>query len=260
MNPGARPSVSVVIPVRDDAPALAACLERLSCQTLRPLEVVVVDNASSDDTARVAWAHGARLVAEPRVGIAAAAARGYDAARGDVIVRCDADTVGGRGWLERLVAPLAADPALDAVTGLGWFHDLPRGSRHLTAAAYLGAYYLATHLALGHTSLWGSNMALRRSSWDAVRDDVHRTDAEIHDDLDLAFALGPEARIRLVPVGVGVSARSLRGRRQRRRRLDRALRTLRLNWAVRPPWLRWRDRYQPIVAQMSSWVTKNPVR
>ncbi|MFD1860492.1 glycosyltransferase family A protein [Aeromicrobium camelliae] len=250
----------MVIPVRDDALALGACLDRLARQTVRPLEIVVVDNASSDDTVRVARARGARVVTESHVGIPAAAARGYDAVKGDLIVRCDADTVPGRRWLERLVAPLTADPSLDAVSGLGWFHDLPRGSRHLVAAIYLGAYYAATHLALGHTSLWGSNMAFRRSSWDVAREGVHRTDAEVHDDLDLAFALGPEARIRLVPVTVGVSARSLRGRSQRRRRLDRAWRTLRVNWAVRPPWIRWRDRYQPIVAQMSNWVTKNPVR
>lgn len=260
MNGAARPSVSVVIPVRDDAVSLATCLDRLARQTLPPLEIVVVDNASRDVTARVARAGGARVVTEPQVGIASAAARGYDAVKGDIIVRCDADTVPGHRWLERLVAPLTADPSLDAVTGLGRFHDLPRGTRHLVAALYLGAYYAATHLALGHTSLWGSNMAFRRSSWDVARDGVHRSDAEIHDDLDLAFTLGPESRIRIVGVAVGVSARSLRGRTQRRRRLDRAWRTLRLNWAVRPPWIRWRDRYQPIVAQMSSWVTKNPVR
>ncbi|WP_293786537.1 glycosyltransferase family 2 protein [uncultured Aeromicrobium sp.] len=205
MTDTCRPSVSVVIPVRDDAAALAVCLERLARQTVRPVEIVVVDNASSDDSARVARGGGARVLTELRVGIPAAAARGYDAATGDLIVRCDADTVPGRRWIERLTAPLASDPALDAVTGIGRFHDLPRGCRHVAAAVYLGAYYAATHLALGHTSLWGSNMALRRSSWRRVRDAVHRADAEIHDDLDLAFALGPDSRIRLVPVAVGVS-------------------------------------------------------
>jgi hypothetical protein len=136
------------------------------------------------------------------------------------------------------------DPSLDAVTGVGRFDDLPVGTRWLTTAAYLGAYYLASHLALGHTALWGSNMAVRRSVWLAVRDEVHRDDAELHDDLDLAFALGPSRRIRLDPtIVVGVSARSLRGREQRRRRWLRARRTLAVNWSARPPWLRWRDRF-----------------
>ena len=63
-------------------------------------------------------------------------------------------------------------------------------------------------------------------------------------DLDLAFRLGPGRRIRLLPAWrVGVDARSLRGHRQRRRRLDRAWRTLHLNWDASPPWQRWWDRW-----------------
>jgi glycosyltransferase involved in cell wall biosynthesis len=250
-------SVSVVIPVRDDAPALAACLRRLAAQTRRPDEVVVVDNASTDASAAVAAAHGARVVPEPVVGIPRAAATGYDAAVGDVIVRCDADSVMGPAWVERLVGPLERAPRLAAVTGLGWFYDAPLGLGRLAAAGYLGAYYLLSHLALGSTVVWGSNMALRRAAWQQVADRVHR-DADVHDDMDLGFVLGPGRRVRLVPVVVGVSARSLTGREQWRRRLRRARHTLEVNWACSPPWLRWRDRYQPIVSQMSSWVTRKP--
>jgi glycosyltransferase involved in cell wall biosynthesis len=252
-----RTTVSVVIPVRDDALALARCLELLGRQTCPPDEVVVVDNDSRDDSAAVARAYGARVVPEPRVGIPHAAATGYDAAAGEVIVRCDADSRPGPRWLERLVMPLARDPRLDAVTGVGTFHDGPRGVRTAAAAGYLGAYYALSHLALGHTSLWGSNMAMRRRSWAAVAAQVHRDD-DVHDDMDLAFVLGPSSRIRLVPVSVEVSARSLRGREQRRRRMARARRTLEVNWRTSPPWLRWRDRYQPIVLQIRSWVSRKP--
>ena len=86
-------------------------------------------------------------------------------------------------------------------------------------------------------------MAVRREAWQAVRSDVSRDDPEVHDDLDLAFALGPERRIRFDrSLRVGVSARSLRGHHQRVRRFDRAWRTLRVNWRVAPPWDRWRAR------------------
>lgn len=236
------PSISVVIPALDDAPALDRCLALLSRQSVPPLEVVVVDNGSVDDTAAVARAHGAVVVSEPRRGIPQAAAAGYDAARGAVVARLDADSRPGRRWVER-VGRSMADPGVDAVTGTGWFYDLPLGLRWPVAVAYLGAYYLLSHLALGHTALWGSSMAVRRESWRAVRSRVHDDDAELHDDMDLAFVLGPHSRIRLVPaLAVGVSARSLRGGAQLRRRFRRAVRTLAVNWQVQPPWLRWQAR------------------
>ncbi|KAJ8140688.1 hypothetical protein OY671_006127 [Metschnikowia pulcherrima] len=213
--------------------------------TVAPLEVVVVDNASRDDSALVARRWGAVVVREERVGIPAAAATGYDAARGDVIARLDADSLPDPGWVQRVVDRMAADPTLDAMTGTGTFDDSPRGARAAVAIAYLGAYYVSCHLALGHTALWGSCMASRRSAWTAVRDAVVRDDPEVHDDLDSSFRLGPGRRTVLDRSWrVGVSARSSRGRRQRRRRMDRAWRTSRVNWAVAPPWERWRDRWR----------------
>jgi len=236
-------SVSVVIPVRDDAEALDACLQALAGQTVRPLEVVVVDNGSTDDTARVAARHGARVVVEPRPGIPAAAAAGYDAAVGDVIARLDADSVPGPRWVERIATRMADEPDLDALSGTGRFTDLHPVPGALATAVYLGAYYVLGHLALGHPPLWGSSMAVRRSVWHEVRDAVARRDAEVHDDLDLAFALGPERRIVVDRhLRVGVSARSLRGAAQMRRRFGRAGRTLRRNWLRLPPWRRWRLR------------------
>src|SRR5690606_16197682 len=210
---GAVPTVSVVVPVRDDAVALDRCLALLARQTVAPLEVVVVDNASRDDSALVARRWGAVVVREDHVGIPAAAATGYDAARGDVIARLDADSQPDARWVERVVDRMADDPSLDAMTGTGVFHDLPRGVRTAVAVAYLGAYYVLCHLALGHTALWGSCMALRRTAWAAVRDAVVRDDPEVHDDLDLSFRLGPRRRAVLDRSWrVGVSARSLRGR------------------------------------------------
>lgn len=232
--------VSVVIPVRDDADHLRVCLAALARQSVPPAEVVVVDNGSSDGSAEVARAFGARVFLEPRVGIPAAAARGYDAARAPLLARLDADSVPPEDWVERVVGALTRHPEADAVTGVGVFHDAPPGLRHLLAVLYLGAYYLLGLAAAGHHVLWGSSMALRQEAWAAASGRVHRTETEVHDDLDLALALGPAARIHLLPsLRVGVSARSLRGGRQLLRRLSRARRTLALNWADAPPWRRW---------------------
>lgn len=232
------PTVSVVIPARNDAAALERCLTALDHQLVTPLEVVVVDNGSTDDTAAVARSHGARVVPEARVGIPMAAATGYDAARGEVIARLDADSLPGPDWVARVAHVLATSPQ-PAVTGVGRFYELPR-TGGLVTAIYLGAYYVLCHAALGHHALWGSSMAMRHSAWQQVRGRVHDDDAELHDDLDLAFALGPGSPVRLDRLlTVGVSARSLVGAAQVRRRFRRAFRTLRVNWAYLPPWERW---------------------
>lgn len=236
-------TVSVVVPVRDDAPLLRVCLARIAAQSAPPHEVVVVDNGSTDDTAAVARAAGARVVSEPRPGIPAAAATGYDAATGDVVVRCDADTRPPRDWLERVTAAFDTDPALDALTGGGDFYDVTGLRAALHGRLYLWSYYRSMHAAIAHPPLWGSNMAFRRSTWLEVRDLVHREDPELHDDVDLSFALGPHAVVRLDPsLRVEVSGRSLVGAAQTRRRFRRALRTLDVNWQVQPPWERWAAR------------------
>ena len=110
-------SVSVVIPVKDDAVLLQRCLAALARQTVAPVEVVVVDNGSVDRSAEVAAAYGARVVREAAPGIPAAAATGYDAAIGDVIARCDADSMPPPDWIDRLLDGLR--PGVDAVTGCG---------------------------------------------------------------------------------------------------------------------------------------------
>ena len=98
------PRIVVVIPCRDDADYLDACLSALDRQTRRPDAVIVVDNASTDATADVARAHGATLLREERVGIWPAAARGYDdaAASADIIARVDADSRPHPDWVARL--------------------------------------------------------------------------------------------------------------------------------------------------------------
>jgi glycosyltransferase involved in cell wall biosynthesis len=82
-------------------------------------EVIVVDNASTDGTAAVAAAHGARVVTEPARGKGEAMRAGVAAARrGGVIVFLDADLVGLRpGHIDRLVGTVVAGRA-DMACGL----------------------------------------------------------------------------------------------------------------------------------------------
>jgi glycosyltransferase involved in cell wall biosynthesis len=235
--------VSVVIPVLDDAAHLRSCLSSLAAQTRPADEVIVVDNGSTDESATVARVFGARVVPEPVRGIPTATATGYDSATGDVIARCDADSSLPADWIEHLVRVFGRNPHLDAVTGPGWFHDLPWGTRHLAGGVYFVGLFAGFGSAIANVPLWGSNMAIRASAWREVSDRVHRHAPGIHDDLDLSCVLGPRARVRFMPgVGVRVAGRMFSSPAAARKRFSWALATLQLNraelgtvdrWAVR---------------------------
>jgi GT2 family glycosyltransferase len=109
--------VSVVVPVRDGAASLPALLDSLAGQDVpaERYEVIVVDNASRDDSGRIAAARGARVVFEGRPNRSRARNAGVAAARSDLIAFTDADCVTSPHWLSALLAcrgsaPLIAGP------------------------------------------------------------------------------------------------------------------------------------------------------
>ncbi|MCG2624850.1 glycosyltransferase family 2 protein [Arthrobacter sp. I2-34] len=239
----ALPTVSVVVPCLDDAGPLAVCLASLAAQEDPVLEVIVVDNGCRDGSRAVAARFGARIVREPLRGIPAAAAAGYDAAQGEIIARCDADSVLPPDWAGRIGRQFAADGSLAALTGPGRFYGLPRPLARPLSALYLGSYFLAMGAALGHCPLFGSNLALRRSCWREIRGQVHRRDAEMHDDVCLSLHLGPRRRIRYDSgLRVGISVRAVTGAANIRRRFRRAFHTLAAHWPEDYPWRRWSRR------------------
>lgn len=241
------PTVSVVIPCLNDAEALEACLVSLAGQTLPPFETVVVDNNSTDTSAAVAGRFGARVVFESAPGIPAAAAAGYDAARGQIIARCDADCLLPADWVERIAGSFAADPDLAALSGPGRFYGFPRPVGALLSVLYLGSYYLATGLALGHLPLFGSNLALRTSAWQQVRAGVHRDDPEQHDDICLSLHLGQQFTCRFERrLVVGMAPRAVIGTANLVRRFRRAFHTLWAHWPGEAPWVRWPRRFSGI--------------
>jgi glycosyltransferase involved in cell wall biosynthesis len=85
------PRVSVVIPCRNQAHFLAAALRSVSAQTERPIETIVVDDGSTDDTPDVATRAGATLLRQQHSGLSATRNRGLRAAVGEYVVFLDAD-------------------------------------------------------------------------------------------------------------------------------------------------------------------------
>ena len=110
------PLVSVVVPARNAATTIARALDSVLGQDYRPIEVLVIDDASTDATARIVAAYASpevRLLAVDRHrGAAGARNIGIAAARGDIIAFQDSDDEWRPGKLRRQVAQLQSDPAL----------------------------------------------------------------------------------------------------------------------------------------------------
>ena len=133
-----RPPLAVVVPARDEAAALPRLLGPLRPQLHPHDELVVVDDHSSDDTAAVARAAGARVVPAPPlpdgwVGKPHACATGAAATTAGTLVFLDADVRPGPGLLDGLAA--ASSTAPDAVVSAQPWHDAVRPGERLPALA-----------------------------------------------------------------------------------------------------------------------------
>lgn len=111
-----RPTVSILIRVRNEATALSRVLQRLASQELdAEREVVVLDNTSDDDSADVALAAGARVFCLPRhlFGYGRAINVGVGLCRGELVVLLSAHAwPQGDRWLQTMVDALREDPNL----------------------------------------------------------------------------------------------------------------------------------------------------
>ena len=110
---------SVVITAWNRAGTLGETLESALAQTRAPCEILVVDDGSTDGTARIAESFGApvRLLRREHGGMAAALNTGVAAAGGDVVAFLDSDDLWLPEKLELQLAALESDPGLDIVYG-----------------------------------------------------------------------------------------------------------------------------------------------
>jgi cellulose synthase/poly-beta-1,6-N-acetylglucosamine synthase-like glycosyltransferase/peptidoglycan/xylan/chitin deacetylase (PgdA/CDA1 family) len=114
-----RPAVSIVVPAYNEVTDIERCVRSLAASDYPEFEVVVVDDGSVDGTAEVVEGlplPGVRVLRQSNEGKASALNHGLWAARHEIVVMVDADTVFEPGTLARLVEPMA-DPDVGAVSG-----------------------------------------------------------------------------------------------------------------------------------------------
>lgn len=108
-------SISVIIPVYNHAHTLERCLASIRAQTVQPLELIIVNDGSTDNFNEIIKkidksGLNTKIVRQSNQGAAAARNRGFRESTGEYVIFLDADTVAKPKMLEKMAAMLAAHP------------------------------------------------------------------------------------------------------------------------------------------------------
>jgi glycosyltransferase involved in cell wall biosynthesis len=164
--------LSIVIPAYNEQDYLPGCLEQVLAEVRRcphpeMVEVLVVDNASIDDTAEVARRMpGVRVVHEPHKGLTRARQAGLLAATGDLLGYVDADTRMPPGWIDRVMRTFERHPNVVCVSGPYIYYDAKRWQRAMVRMYWIflasPAYWMTRYMVVG------GNFAARRSALEQI--------------------------------------------------------------------------------------------
>jgi glycosyltransferase involved in cell wall biosynthesis len=200
-------TLTIVIPVYNEQSYIKACLDSIAKQIIKPLEVIVVDNNSTDKTVQIAERYSfVRIIHESRQHQVFAQAAGFNQAKGDILGRIDADSILRETWSENILEFFETCPETIAVTGSAEPYDMPM--KRCGMAIFHGYIYVAGLIA-GHRLIFGSNCAIRMNGWSKIRNQILMR-PDIWEDYDLAFCLKKYGKIGyLAGNTVGVSFRAV---------------------------------------------------
>lgn len=177
--------ISFVVPAYNEQALIARSIGAIRDEILRAgqrlgedAEIIVVDNASTDNTAAIAAAiPGVRVVHEPQKGLVQARWCGFEASSGALIANIDADTIIPPGWLTEVLRQFERGKSLVAISGPYVYYGVPRRVNMVVGAYYRVAYtaYLFNRFVLNVGSmLQGGNFVVRRDAMLKLGSPDHR--------------------------------------------------------------------------------------
>ena len=208
-------TIATIVCAYNEDRLLPACLYSLRSQTRPPDDILVINNASTDETGDVARAvPGVRTLDEPSKGLVVARETARLAATTDIVAFVDADCRAPITWLERVEAQFVRPRAPLAVTGPYRFFDWDLSGRALVRTYDLlvaPPTHALVHHALGLGAiLYGGNFAVRSDALAQIGGFDRRI--EFHgEDTNLGRRLTAIGRVALCPeCWVWTSARRYR--------------------------------------------------
>jgi glycosyltransferase involved in cell wall biosynthesis len=193
--------ISVIVCAHNEARYLPACLHSLLAQSRPPDDILVINNASTDETRAVAeQVPRVRVVDEPRKGLVVARETARQVACGDLLVYLDADCRAPLTWLERIERRFARDPDLIALSAPYRYYDWDWWGRLLIRAYDLtlapATQVLVKYVLRIGIVFYGGNFAVRRDALERIGG--FDTSIEFHgEDTNLGRRLFALGRVRL---------------------------------------------------------------
>jgi glycosyltransferase involved in cell wall biosynthesis len=193
------PMISVVIPCYNEEKLITKCLDALvSQQTSQQFEVILVNNNSTDRTIDIAKTYKNKLdltiVLEKQKGRGAARKKGFQEAKGDIILSTDADSVVPPAWIDQLTNVLKKSDAV-AVTGTCRI----TGCERLNTLIFNFSFPLFMRiykLVFGHYWLSGFNFGIYKKAYEKAGGFNPRLNFQ--EDMDLSFKVSRIGGIKLI--------------------------------------------------------------
>jgi glycosyltransferase involved in cell wall biosynthesis len=180
--------ISVIIPSHNAGEHIQECLRCLEESSVAPLEVIVVDDCSTDGTRKIAQEFGATVVAtERQSGPAKARNVGARIARGRILFFLDSDVCVHRDTVARVAEAFAQDPALDAL--IGSYDDSPGCKDFLSQ--YKNLMHSFVHHNANHEAgtFWSGCGAIRRDVFRKLGGFDESYDRPAIEDIELGYRL-----------------------------------------------------------------------
>lgn len=188
--------ISVVVPAYNEEKYIGSTLQSIFSQNYpkENYEVIVADNNSTDKTGEISIAAGAKVVLCLQKGVAATRQTGFEAAKGEILVGTDSDTLVPSDWLSK-INNIFQDEKIVAATGSATLNSKSFLNRFM--AKYLFPFSMSALFFFGKKALNGFNFAVRADAFRQVGGiDKNLVSAE---DVDLGIRLAKIGKVVFVP-------------------------------------------------------------
>lgn len=152
---------SIVVPTYNEEKYITDLLESVKRQTVKPVEVILVD-ASDDRTREIAAKYGAKVVNQDVRRVSWARKRGFEEAKGGIIISSDADTILADDYVEH-VTSIFESSALAATFGPVYLHDGPALFKFFSRTLF--SIFLRFSVLIRRPNLNGMNFACTKEAY-----------------------------------------------------------------------------------------------